>query len=117
MMNRSGGPGRSWRPSAFSRRLRTGMLALLLAAVAIGCGGSKDDRDEVRARYGEPDDTILNEGPVTDTEVWYYSDFDSSGVAWCFQFQRNRNSCGSSDNFYKLLDGGEGFCRLYFDLP
>lgn len=117
MMKRSGSAVRGRKQSLLSRWVQSGLLVLLLSSVAVGCGGSKDDRDEVRARYGEPDDLISNEGPVTDTEVWYYSDFDSSGVAWCIQFQRSRNSCGSSGTFYKLLEGGEGFCRLYFDLP
>jgi hypothetical protein len=91
-------------------------LALLLALVAIGCGASKDDRDEVMARYGEPDDKLLNEGPFADAEIWYYSNFDSSGVEWCFEFQRSRNTCGGATQFQRVSEG-TGLCSFYFNVP
>ena len=44
-----------------SRWPRISLLAVLLVAVAVGCGGKRDDRDEVRATNGEHDDISFNE--------------------------------------------------------
>ena len=82
-----------------SRWPRISLLAVLLVAVAVGCGGKRDDRDEIRATYGEPDDISLNEGPFADYEFWTYYNFNGSGKDRIYQFQRNRNSCGASENW------------------
>lgn len=98
------------------RSLRIGLLTALLAAVAVGCGGSKDDRDVVMAQYGEPDDRLFNEGPLADSEIWYYSDYAGSGVHWCIEFQRTRGACGGGRGFFKVLEGSS-VCELYFETP
>lgn len=82
-----------------SRWPRISLFAVLLVAVAIGCGGKRDDRDEIRAAIGEPDDISFNEGPFADYEFWTYYNFSGSGKDRVYQFQRNRNSCGASENW------------------
>ncbi len=82
-----------------SRWPRISLFAVLLVAVAVGCGGKRDDRDEIRATYGEPDNIEFSEGPFADYEVWTYYNFNGSGRDRIYRFQRNRNSCGASENW------------------
>lgn len=94
------------RPSrTHRRRPRTGLLLIVLLAVAVGCGGSRDDRDEIRAQFGEPDDVVETEGPYGDIEEWYYFDFEGSGKTRYYRFERPRNSCGGDDNWSLTLSG------------
>lgn len=80
------------------------LLVLLLAAVTVGCGGERDDRDNIRAANGEPDDITYNEGPFSDYEVWTYYNFGGGGKDKEYQFQRNRNSCGADKNWILILE-------------
>ena len=80
------------------------LLFLLLVVVAIGCGGSKDDRDEVRAEWGEPDNIIKNELPYYDQEIWEYYNADEAGNTRWFEFQKSSNSCGGGT--WSLARGG-----------
>ena len=95
---------------------RLGLLAVLLAGVAIGCGGSGDDREEIRAQHGEPDNTLSAPGPTTNLEIWIYTDFQGSGTSYCYQFEQSRNACGSEDRWY-LSAEGSGLCNIYFENP
>ncbi len=98
------------------RWLRLGVLALLLAAVAVGCGGSADDRQGIRDQYGEPDNTLDAPGPTSNLEIWIYTDFQGSGTSYCYQFEQSRNACGGEDRWY-LSAEGSGLCNLYFENP
>ena len=84
---------------------RTALLAVLLVAVAVGCGGSQDDREEIRASLGEPDDIVQNEGPFGDIEEWYYYDYEGSGKTRFYRFEKPRNQCGGDDNWSLTLSG------------
>jgi hypothetical protein len=87
------------------RRPRFGLLLVVLLAVAVGCGGSRDDRDEIRAQFGEPDDIVQTEGPYGDIEEWSYFDFEESGKTRFYRFERPRNSCGGDDNWSLTFSG------------
>jgi len=95
---------------------RLALLGAFLTAVAVGCGGSADDREEIRAQYGEPDNTLNAPGPTTDLEVWIYTDFQGSGTSYCYQFEHSRSACGGDDRWY-LSAEGTGLCNLYFENP
>jgi hypothetical protein len=85
--------------------VRIALVLTVLAAVAVGCGGSRDDREEVRAANGEPDDIEYTEGPFSDIEDWYYYNFQGTGKTRWYQFERSRNACGSKDNYLLTWDG------------
>ncbi len=85
--------------------LRLALVLTILAAVTVSCGGSRDDRDEVRASNGEPDDIQYTEGPFSDIEEWYYFDFQGTGKTRYYRFERSRNSCGGKDNYVLTLSG------------
>ncbi|MDZ7344122.1 MAG: hypothetical protein ONA90_06370 [candidate division KSB1 bacterium] len=67
--------------------------AALLGLVVFSCG-SRDDRSEIRGRYGDPN-TIQRTGvdPFW-SETWFYN---SLGLA--FEFRRNA-ACGSFEDVY-----------------
>jgi hypothetical protein len=85
--------------------LRLVLVLTVLAAVTVSCGGSRDDRDEVRASNGEPDDIQYTEGPFSDIEEWFYFDFEGTGKTRYYRFERSRNSCGGKDNYVLTLSG------------
>jgi len=79
-------------------------LFLLLVVVAVGCGGVRDDREDVRASNGEPDAVQYDEGPFADYEVWTYYNYRDTGKDKEYHFQRNRNSCGASKNWILIME-------------
>ena len=83
---------------------RIAALFLLLAVVAVGCGGARDDRDEIRAANGEPDHVQYSEGPFSDYEVWTYYNYKGTGKDMEYHFQRNRNACGASKNWLLVME-------------
>ena len=87
------------RIKAGSMLLRLTALWFLLAMVAVGCGGDRDDREEVRKEYGEPDDIEFIEGPISDFENWTYFDYPEVGSNREFRFERARNTCGANRNW------------------
>ncbi len=78
---------------------RLGLLIILLTLVAIGCGGTRDDRDNIRNSRGEPDDIQFTEGPISDWEVWTYFDTPIAGKNYEYRFERANNACGGSRNW------------------
>lgn len=96
--------------------LRITALLFLLALVAVGCGGVRDDRNDIRAKHGEPDEVRYNEGPVTDYEYWTYYNFQGGEKDYEFSFQRSRNACGASKNWLLIREREvtpvPGFSRL-----
>ena len=94
---------------------RFGLLILILTLVAIGCGGNRDDRDNIRSSRGEPDDIQFTEGPVSDWEIWTYFDYPDVGWNHEYMFEKARNACGGSGNWvltrehsYQPSLGGRG---------
>lgn len=79
-------------------------LILLLIVVAVGCGGVRDDRENIRSSVGEPDDVRYSEGPFSDYEVWTYYNYKDAGRDKEYHFQRNRNACGASKNWILVLE-------------
>ncbi len=79
-----------------AHRGRFGCFLLLLALVAVGCGGDRDDRDNIRNKVGEPDDIQFTEGPVSDWEIWTYYDLPIPGKNYEYRFERPANTCGGS---------------------
>jgi len=75
---------------------RSGIFLLLLALVVVGCGGDRDDRDNIRSRVGEPDDIQFTEGPVSDWEIWTYFDTPIPGKNYEYRFERPVNTCGGN---------------------
>ena len=90
---------------AGTARTRVLLLAMLLGLVAVSCGGSKDDRDEIRAEMGEPDSVDFTEGPYYDIEVWSYYDTPTPGRTRWFEFHKSKNSCGGGSS-WSLYAGG-----------
>ncbi|MFC1627936.1 hypothetical protein ACFL3H_02335 [Gemmatimonadota bacterium] len=78
---------------------RFGLLVILLTLVAIGCGGTRDDRDNIRNSRGEPDDIQFIEGPISDWEIWTYFDTPIVGKNYEYRFERSNNTCGGSGNW------------------
>jgi hypothetical protein len=89
-------------------RQRVFLLLLLLGAVAVSCGGSKDDRDEIRARKGEPDDIEFTEGPYYDIEVWSYYDDPEPGRTTHYEFHKSKNTCGGGSTWSLYISGTTG---------
>jgi hypothetical protein len=85
--------------------VRITLLLAVFAAVSVGCGGSRDDREEVRAANGEPDDIQYTEGPFSDVEEWFYFDYEGTGKTRYYWFERSRNSCGGKDNYVLTVSG------------
>ncbi len=79
-----------------ARRGRFGCFLLLLVLVAVGCGGDRDDRENIRNKVGEPDDIQFTEGPVSDWEIWTYYDSPIPGKNYEYRFERPTNTCGST---------------------
>jgi hypothetical protein len=92
-------------PATPRGRARLPLLIVLLTVVAIGCGGSRDDRDEIRSDLGEPDDIEFTEGLYSDIEIWSYFDFNGTGMTRWYRFEKSRNSCGGDDNWSLILSG------------
>jgi hypothetical protein len=69
------------------------IAAALLVSLIISCG-NRDDRHEIRARYGEPNLIRTRNIDPFWTEVWYYN---SLGLA--FEFRRT-GTCGSDREVY-----------------
>lgn len=80
-------------------RTRFGLFVLLLALVAVGCGGDRDDRTRIREEVGEPDDIQFTEGPVSDWEIWTYYDTPIPGKNYEYRFERATNTCGGSGSW------------------
>ncbi|MFC1544272.1 hypothetical protein ACFL4Y_03355 [Gemmatimonadota bacterium] len=91
-----------------THRLRVAVLMLLLGIVAVSCGGSKDDRDEIRSRKGEPDDVAFTEGPYYDIEVWSYYDDPEPGRTTYYEFHKSKNSCGGGSSWSLYISGTIG---------
>ena len=88
---------------------------LLLGAVAVSCGGSKDDRDEIRSRKGDPDDVAFTEGPYYDIEIWSYYDDPEPGRTTYYEFHKSKNSCGGGST-WSLYSSGTAGAALQSDL-
>jgi len=74
-------------------------IALVWCATAVLLGlllscGSRDDRDEVRSRNGEPDEIQTMGIDFRWRELWFYND---SGIV--FEFRQNAG-CGSTKEVY-----------------
>lgn len=80
------------------------VLLTLLAIVAVGCGGGRDDRDGIRNTLGEPDHIQYTEGLTADLEIWTYFDYPETGMNKEYRFQRSKNVCGGSDNWVLSLE-------------
>jgi hypothetical protein len=74
--------------------------AALLSLFIFSCG-SRDDRDEIRARYGDPNAIQRTGVDPLWSETWFYN---SLGTA--FEFRRNA-ACGSFEDVY--LNATYGF--------
>ena len=75
------------------KTLLASIALLLLASLFVTCG-SRDDRDRVRADFGEPDDIITQGQDPFWRETWLYN---SRGVA--FEFRRT-SGCGTVREVY-----------------
>ncbi|GEM_PF-2202827 len=84
--------------------VRTGLLVLLLVSVAVGCGGDRDDREDVRNQMGEPDDIQYIEGPISDFEYWTYFDYPVAGKNYEYRFERARNACGGNRPWIRVIE-------------
>lgn len=80
--------------------------AALLGLFILSCG-SRDDRDDIRARYGDPDAIQRSGAGPYWSETWLYN---SLGTA--FEFRRNAG-CGSLEDVY--LNATYGFIPLPSD--
>ena len=80
-------------------RGRFSLLIILLTLVAIGCGGNRDDRENIRNIRGEPDNIQVTEGPISTWEVWTYFDYPIAGKNYEYRFERANNACGGSGNW------------------
>ena len=76
-------------------RLRTFLCGFLWAVLLFGCGGSVDDREQIRTAYGEPDEMLQGGGGPYWFEVWYY---DEEGFG--YQFRRSAPKCGGGTDYY-----------------
>jgi hypothetical protein len=76
-------------------RLRTYLCGFLLAVLLFGCGSDVDDREQIRAAYGEPDEMLQGGGGPYWFEVWYY---DEKGLG--YEFRRSAPKCGGGYYFY-----------------
>ncbi|MCK5329710.1 MAG: hypothetical protein KAR36_14005 [Candidatus Latescibacteria bacterium] len=76
-------------------RLRTFLCGFLLAVLLFGCGGSVDDREQIRAAYGEPDEMLQGGGGPYWFEVWYYNE-----KGFGTEFRRSAPKCGGGYDFY-----------------
>ncbi len=76
-------------------RPRTFLCAFLWAVLLFGCGSSVDDREQIRAAYGEPDEMLQGGGGPYWFEVWYY---DEEGFG--YEFRRSAPKCGGGTDFY-----------------
>ena len=76
-------------------RLRTFLLGLLWAVLLFGCGSDVDDREHIRAAYGEPDEMLQGGGGPYGFEVWYY---DEEGFGT--EFRRSAPKCGGGYDYY-----------------
>jgi hypothetical protein len=85
--------------SRIARRERFGVFLLLLVLVAVGCGGDRDDRENIRNRVGEPDDIQYTEGPMSDWEIWTYYDTPVAGKNYEYRFERPSNACGGTGSW------------------
>ena len=76
-------------------RLRIFLCGFLLAVLPFGCGSDVDDREQIQAAYGEPDEMLQGGGGPYWFEVWYY---DEKGVG--YEFRRSAPRCGGGHDFY-----------------
>jgi hypothetical protein len=89
---------RNWlRNDSVSRHFRASRIVLLVALCllsAVSCKG-RDDREEIRNRYGPPDERVVQGTDPFWTETWYYYD---RGVA--YEFHRSAPRCGGDRDYY-----------------
>ena len=76
-------------------RLRTFLCGFLWAVLLFGCGSGVDDREQIMAAYGEPDEMLQGGGGPYWFEVWYY---DEEGFG--YQFRRSAPKCGGGYDYY-----------------
>lgn len=69
------------------------LAALLAFSLLISCG-TRDDRDDIRAQYGDPNFVRRTGADPFWSETWFYS---RQGVA--FEFRRS-SGCGSARDVY-----------------
>lgn len=77
------------------------LASFMLASYAVSCS-SRDDRDDIRARNGDPDDTLTLGKDQFWRETWFYYDVIlidglSAGVAYEF---RKSSGCGVIEDVY-----------------
>ena len=76
-------------------RLKIFLCGFLLAVLLFGCGSDVDDREQIRAACGEPDEMLQGGGGPYWFEVWYY---DEKGFGT--EFRRSAPKCGGGYDFY-----------------
>lgn len=70
------------------------VLAILLLGVTLFSCGTRDDRNDIRGQYGEPDSIRRTTVDPFWSEIWIYN---QSGVA--FEFHRT-SGCGTKRDVY-----------------
>lgn len=75
------------------RSLKFLWMVLLGFSLMLSCG-KRDDRDDIRAQYGEPDEVQVRGRDIAYSEVWFYYSFGQG-----FEFRRTAG-CGSYQDTY-----------------
>jgi hypothetical protein len=72
--------------------------AILLGIIVLSCG-SRDERNDIRAQFGEPDAIRRTGVDPFWSETWFYNPSDTTGPGLAFEFRRT-SGCGSNRDVY-----------------
>jgi hypothetical protein len=74
------------------------LAAFLLVSYTVSCGG-RDDRDEIRANNGDPDEITTLGRDQFWRETWFYFGAINDSVGVAYEFRRS-SGCGVVEDVY-----------------